>query len=549
MLASPVATPVRTQRRTVRAVSAAAAAVLVLTVLTALGSSATAAPVGHITGTVLTASGKPAGSVHVAAGVFVAGEDDDKADLPFAPGGAFTSPQGTFDIALPPGTYKLRFMDSHYRHPTAFYADGTTPATSFADATPIEVTSGATVTGKGVTLVDGGVVHGTVTSSSGTPTGKALAVAYRYLADWSGESSWTEVATASTETQRDGTVGAYSMELQPGDYRIGFRNAFGSARFAPEFHPDTTSVDDATTITVATGTDHLVSAALADSGGTISGRVVDEHGVGIGGITVGTYWPDFESMDEQRATSYSTWRTETDADGYYTVKAARGPNRVRFGGKQYAYEYWDDQPSYADSDTIDLADGDQLVGRNVELAVAPTTNSSLPRFDIGIGVVGEKLIGHHGTWSPAGLTFTRQWLRNGTPIPGATGLNYRLTAKDAQKRIQLAVTASRPDAGPVTATSQPTPLVKWVSVVTVTGSSPSKGKVLLNVKVRAGGKKATGKVTIRLASKTLKVVTLKNGSAAVTLWGQPKGRRTYKVSYATSSLAVSTTAKKVLTVK
>ena len=44
---------------------------------------------------------------------------------------------------------------------------------------------------------------------------------------------------------------------------------------------------------------------------------------------------------------------------------------------------------------------------------------------------------HAGRWGPAPVTLTYQWLRNGTPIAGATGSTYKLKNKDKGKKISV----------------------------------------------------------------------------------------------------------------
>jgi NHL repeat-containing protein len=59
----------------------------------------------------------------------------------------------------------------------------------------------------------------------------------------------------------------------------------------------------------------------------------------------------------------------------------------------------------------------------------------------GTAEVGKILTCSNGTWAGS-PTFTRQWLRNGTPIGGATATTYTLVAADRQTSIQCQVTAT-----------------------------------------------------------------------------------------------------------
>jgi len=56
-------------------------------------------------------------------------------------------------------------------------------------------------------------------------------------------------------------------------------------------------------------------------------------------------------------------------------------------------------------------------------------------------VVGKTLSATAGTWSHPPSSTTFQWLRNGSPIKGATGATYKLTNKDKGKKVSVTVTA------------------------------------------------------------------------------------------------------------
>jgi hypothetical protein len=72
----------------------------------------------------------------------------------------------------------------------------------------------------------------------------------------------------------------------------------------------------------------------------------------------------------------------------------------------------------------------------------------------GVMRAGQTLTGSAGTWLAPGYQFTYQWLRNGTPISGATSLSYQLTSLDRGKTIKLRVIASKASFLTVTSTSQ-----------------------------------------------------------------------------------------------
>jgi hypothetical protein len=71
------------------------------------------------------------------------------------------------------------------------------------------------------------------------------------------------------------------------------------------------------------------------------------------------------------------------------------------------------------------------IAGNVMTAVRPTIT--------GTARVGETLAVKTGTWSPTGVTFTYQWNRQGSPIPGATGASYKVVSADLGKGLSVRI--------------------------------------------------------------------------------------------------------------
>ncbi|MDR1799761.1 MAG: Ig-like domain-containing protein, partial [Bifidobacteriaceae bacterium] len=66
---------------------------------------------------------------------------------------------------------------------------------------------------------------------------------------------------------------------------------------------------------------------------------------------------------------------------------------------------------------------------------------------------GQTVSAAPGTWSPAGVTLTYQWLRNGTPISGATSVNYVVKPADVGFTLTVKVTGTLTGYTTATATS------------------------------------------------------------------------------------------------
>ncbi|WP_209716470.1 carboxypeptidase regulatory-like domain-containing protein [Marmoricola sp. OAE513] len=122
------------------------------------------------------------------------------------------------------------------------------------------------------------------------------------------------------------------------------------------------------------------------------------------------------------------------------------------------------------------------------LATGPVTaapavviqNTALPSIS-GQPKVGKVLAAARGTWSPNDLTYTYQWLRNGTAITGATRTTYAVNSADLGRRLSVRVIASRPGS-----TSVP-------KVSAATGPV-ARGTLVLSGTARVTGKLKVGKV-------------------------------------------------------
>ncbi len=125
------------------------------------------------------------------------------------------------------------------------------------------------------------------------------------------------------------------------------------------------------------------------------------------------------------------------------------------------------------------------------------SNTTLPTIG-GTAQVGSVLTATGtGSWTPADVTTARQWLRNGTPVPGATGSSYRLAAADMGARIALRVVASKSGFTPATAESLPTPPVVR-GVLAVAGVPTVKGKAKVGKKLKVTSPSSTPAAPVRI---------------------------------------------------
>jgi peptidoglycan/xylan/chitin deacetylase (PgdA/CDA1 family) len=104
----------------------------------------------------------------------------------------------------------------------------------------------------------------------------------------------------------------------------------------------------------------------------------------------------------------------------------------------------------------------------VVVAAAPVTVTPGTPTISGTPRVGSVLTANTGTWSPSGLTFTYQWLRNGTAISAATARTYTPVAADAGRTLSVRVTGTPAGGVGASATSAGVAIT-----VVVTAGSPT----------------------------------------------------------------------------
>ena len=108
-------------------------------------------------------------------------------------------------------------------------------------------------------------------------------------------------------------------------------------------------------------------------------------------------------------------------------------------------------------------------GEALEIFVGP--DQGVPRLRAfeaptvtGTARVGATLTADPGRWTLHGVQTRLEWLRNGTPVPGATGPKYTLTSADVGAKIAVRVTGSRFNFSSFAETSTPTaPVAKPVA--------------------------------------------------------------------------------------
>lgn len=164
----------------------------------------------------------------------------------------------------------------------------------------------------------------------------------------------------------------------------------------------------------------------------------------------------------------------------------------------------------------------------------------------GSAVAGAVLRSTVGTWNVDDLDLSRQWLRDGTAIDGATGETYRLTATDVGARLSVRVTAKRAGAAVGHADSAETDRVAKASSTTSATWAKSqvrKGKkVKVSVQVGVTGLTATGRVQIVVDGRVAKTVRLRDGAVTTKVGLGKRGKHRVKVRYLGSAAVVGSSS-------
>lgn len=533
------------------------------------GKNAVLALRGSVSGTIKKAGGAPL--TNGTATLYRAERDGDEVYWS-RERSASTNAKGEYDIKnVASGSYHLEFGDDDGVYLGEYFDDAKTHET----AKSVDVAPATATAERNATLSLGGSISGVVTGPGGSHPAVCV-VAYEEVVD-SGTSRYQRTDGPKVTTALDGS---YSIKgLETGNHKLRFDDCddIGLAR---EFFDDAKTLATATPIDVTAGSTSAGKDVTMQQSATISGVVTGGDG----------YTADDRVNVIDPATG-AVIRSADVEDGTYSVTGLYPSTyKVEFarlsGMASVAAEFFKDtaeELGRAFGTTVTLAPGQKRMDVNASLVPgghirgtlvdgagrpladyqvhAYTDDRSLVTradytnddgsFDIGGLTTGSyKVVANLGRQGTAGRGYYA-----GTPALSSVPTNASPVAVTIGGTVSLPGTVVLGALPPVVVTppvvGPPAPPVT-PAIVKVRPSISVKAKggkkrVTLTVTVRAAGVQPTGRVVVKLGSRTLKTVTLRNGKATIVLKKQKKGKKAYKIVYGGDTRVTnrSVTSKKV----
>lgn len=353
---------------------------------------------------------------------------------------------------LAAGTYRFQFVPSNYQSPLApeWWNDKPT----LAGATPITFTTGQSLTNQNVVLSTGATISGTV-RGDGTPAAAVpLASVCAYYANS------TDSSSAVGRCGQTDSAGHYTIPgLGAASYKLNFSTGTSDS-YAEQWWNAKTSFATANVVPVTAGQILTGKDVQLNSGSSISGTVTldSNPGVGVAGASVcAALKSAFGCADGKGSMRTAT----TDSDGHYRIGGLNpGEYALFFADAAGDGEYYNDVVSREAANGITVGSLVSITGINASLGpVLPDFASSPAPTITGTPTAGSVLTAVPGTWNPADVSLTYQWLRSGVVIAGATQSTFALDQVDAGYSISVVVTGSKNGYRTAVRTSAPTPIV------------------------------------------------------------------------------------------
>jgi len=274
--------------------------------------------------------------------------------------GIQTGPSGQYEYSkLRAGDYQMIFDDCG-DDGLAFEWFEDSPTRSSADTITLAAAEQRTID---ATLAPGGAVSGTVTDSAGAPLEHICVRMY--------DADALQFATRRTDAAGQFSIGG----LAAGSYRILYADCDYRNNVAAEYFEDATSLATADPI-VVTGTGTTAADAELAVGGSISGLVRGPNQLPLAGACVGVYDSNGDGIASVDTAADGTYRLGSLATGTYRVEF-RTCGSLPDPDADDIEEFWENEPTLAEAETIAVTSGSDRSGINSTLGaadpVAPNT--------------------------------------------------------------------------------------------------------------------------------------------------------------------------------
>ncbi len=274
---------------------------------------------------------------------------------------------------LASGVYYVRF--NPYGTSDSYISEYYDNQLDLLSADPITVTAPAVVSGIDASLELGATITGQVT---GNDTSQALADV--------GVSAYDCYGFSVGYDNTDAT-GTYTITgLIPGGYRLRFEpNSWGASRqYLREYYDDQSEMEDADSVTVASGeTVSGVDAGL-DPGGQITGIITAENG----GAPLKDVYIDFYTDEGYYVSEFTT-----DDTGVYTSTGLVSGEYKMFinpgnsgDSREYAQEYYNNKTTRDEATLIPVTQPNLVSGIDVELAKGGSISGKVTAAGSGTGL-------------------------------------------------------------------------------------------------------------------------------------------------------------------
>ncbi|WP_194409275.1 carboxypeptidase regulatory-like domain-containing protein [Microbacterium cremeum] len=329
------------------------------------GVDAVLSAAGTITGVVTDEAGAPAPDVFVAVYRAAADGIGDWVES------RMTDASGAYSIpGLPAGDYKLNFSTSG-----PLLGEWYDDAADAASATVVTVTGGSATTAD-AQLTVGASISGVITTESGEPVSNATV--------WVGRITPDGLAPAmGAGSAPDGT---YSLAgLAPGQYKVRFETSWATPSVVSEWWDGAATEEQATVLTLESGSVATDVNARLSAGATISGVVRDGGGSPMSGV-------EFAVHD---ASGDWVQNGSTGMDGSYTARGLdSGAYRLSFtewlGDGSVLREWWNNAADFASADDVIVGAGE--VRSDVDITLSVDDGSVLETYSAVLsGVVTDTL--------------------------------------------------------------------------------------------------------------------------------------------------------------